>query len=254
MQLPDQPAFAIVPQGVPREEIFSMISNNYNTAWSSEGGSDVCHTSKSLRSLRKAFIAREAGFTLIELMIVLSVITIVAVVAFVGIRKNQWEGAYMRFTDDLVGTMIQARNRAIDDQTQVRVEVSEDRLEVYWIDPDDPPSDTSVFGSGTFLWGNYRDRFDGGMIADAACITGMEPGITPPSEANDAEMPVACGTDLPKAIIFGPDGGFTLADDPLPDAGMTMVIRDTSSAQVYYSIIEMFPGGLIRKFDEIPAP
>ena len=31
-------------------------------------------------------------------------------------------------------------------------------------------------------------------------------------------------------------------------------VRDASSAQIYYSIIEMFPGGLIRKFDEIPAP
>ena len=145
-----------------------------------------------------------------------------------------------------------ARNRAIDDQTVVRVEVSEDRLEVYWIDPDDQPPDTTVFGTGTFLWGNYRDRMDGGLIADQACITGMEPGISPPSEVNNAQMPVACGTNLPRAILFQPDGGFTLDNDPQPDAGMTMVIRDSSSETVYYSIIEMFPGGLIRKFDEIP--
>jgi hypothetical protein len=35
---------------------------------------------------------------------------------------------------------------------------------------------------------------------------------------------------------------------------MTLVVQDASSTQVWYSIIEMFPGGLIRKFDEIPAP
>jgi hypothetical protein len=187
-------------------------------------------------------------------MIVLAVITIVAVIAFVGIRNNQWEGAYLRFTDDLVGTMIQARNRAIDDQTVVRVEVSVDRVEVFWIDPEDPPPDPTVMGTGTLLWGNYRDRIDGGLIADAACITGMEPGISPPSEANDAQLPAGCGTDLPKSILFQPDGSFALEDDPLPDAGMTLVIQDASSDQIYYSIIEMFPGGLIRKFDEIPAP
>jgi prepilin-type N-terminal cleavage/methylation domain-containing protein len=204
--------------------------------------------------LCKPFHARERGFTLTELMIVLSVITIVAVIAFVGIRNNQWEGAYLRFTDDLLGTMSQARNRAIDDQTIVRVEVSDDRLEVFWIDPENPPADPAVFNTGTLLWGNYLDRYDGGLIVDAACITGMEAGISPPSEANNAQLPVACGTDLPRAILFQPDGSFSLPNDPRPDAGMTLVIRDTSSAQVYYSIIEMFPGGLIRKFDEIPAP
>lgn len=187
-------------------------------------------------------------------MIVLSVITIVATMAFVGLRNNQWEGAYLRFTDDLVGTMIQARNRAIDDQTVVRVEVSQDQLEVYWIDPDDQPPDASVPGTGTLLWGNYRDRVDGGLIANEACITGMEAGISAPSETNTAVLPVACGTGLPKSILFQPDGSFALQNDPLPDTGMTLVIQDASSAQVYYSIIEMFPGGLIRKFDEIPAP
>jgi hypothetical protein len=185
-------------------------------------------------------------------MIVLAVITIVAVVAFIGLRNNQYEGAYLRFTDDLVGTMTQARNRAIDDQTQVRVEVSVDRVEVYWIDPEDPPLDATVAGTGVLLWGNYRDRVDGGLIALETCITGMEPGITPPSEVNDAQMPTDCGTNLPKSIIFQPDGSFVLEDEPLPDAGMTLVIKDASSTQIYYSIIEMFPGGLIRKFDEIP--
>lgn len=231
-----------------------MIPNNYSEARNPLGSSDVRQTPQVVPQLRKAFIARQHGFTLTELMIVLSVITIVATVAFIGIRNNQWEGTYLRFTDDLVGTMIQARNRAIDDQTIMRVEVSEDRLEVFWIDPENPPADPGVFGSGTLMWGNYRDRYDGGLIIDAACITGMEPGISPPSEANNAVLPVGCGTDLPKAILFQPDGSFALPNDPRPDAGMTLVIRDTSSAQVYDSIIEMFPGGLIRKFDEIPAP
>src|SRR5689334_15779103 len=135
-----------------------MISTDYRSAADTRRAHFGRLGLKRFQYLRKSFIgAKRAGFTLVELMIVLSVITIVAVIAFVGIRNNQWEGAYMRFTDDLVGTMIQARNRAIDDQTIVRVEVSEDRLEVYWIDPEAPPPDPTVMGSGVFLWGNYRD-------------------------------------------------------------------------------------------------
>jgi len=238
-----------------------MVPKNYNSEGNSRDIREADWPAEQISQPATSFIARsprvqsaasERGFTLTELMIVVSVIAVVAVIAFIGLRNNQYEGAYLRFTDDLVGTMIQARNRAIDDQTLVRVEVSVDRVEVFWIDPEDPPPDPAMVGSGVLLWGNYRDRVDGGLIAAEACITGMEPGIKPPSETNTAQMPTDCGTDLPKSIIFQPDGSFALEDEPQPDAGMTLVIRDASSTQIYYSIIEMFPGGLIRKFDEIP--
>lgn len=176
-------------------------------------------------------------------MIVVSVITIVAIVAFVGIRGDQVEGAYYRFTDDLLGSMIQARNRAIDDQTTVRVEVQADRLEVFWTDPETKQEE--------FLWGNYRAKVDGGLIDELACITGMAAGISPPSEDNDAVMPTACLGGA-QDIVFEPDGSFTLPNDPLQDAGVTLVIKDQSSSANEYSIIEVFPGGLIRKFDNIP--
>ena len=185
-------------------------------------------------------------------MIVLAVITIVATTAFIGLRNNQWEGAYLRFTDDLEGTMIQARNRAIDDQTVVRVEVRSDRVEVFWIDPDDPLPDNTAFGSGVPLWGTYISNIDGGLVSGEACITGIEAGIVPPSEAIGTAMPTACGTNLPRRILFRPDGSFLVPEEPDTDAGFTLVVKDESSAQNYYSIIEMFPGGLIRKFDEIP--
>ncbi len=189
--------------------------------------------------------AQMRGFTLIELMIVLAVLTIVSVVAFIGIRNNQWEGAYYRFTDDLLGSLVQARNRAIDEQTTVRVEIQSDRLEVFVTDPESKQEN--------FEWGNYRENIDGGLLGEQACITGMALGISAPSEVNDAVLPEDCLGGI-QDIIFQPDGSFSLVDDPSPDAGMTMVIRDGSSASIQYSIIEMFPGGLIRKFDEISAP
>ena len=178
------------------------------------------------RSARaKSRSARERGFTLTELMIVVAVIAVVATIAFVGLRNNQFEGAYLRFTDDLVGTMVQARNRAIDDQTTVRVEVSATQVEVFWIDPESPVADPLINGTGVLLWGNYINNVDGGLIAAEACITGMEPGITPPSQPNNAQMPTQCGTDLPKSILFRPDGGFELQNEPLPDANPTTNIH-----------------------------
>ena len=172
-----------------------MISSAHAT----RPGQDQPGSPQSVAALRKKYRAR--GFTLIELMVVLSVLTIVAVIAFVGIRNNQWEGAYLRFTDDLAGSMTQARNRAIDDQTTVRVQVQEDRLEVFWTDP--------TTKQEVFVWGNYRSKVDGGLLGDRACITGMSPGITPPSQPNDAEMPLSC-LGGQQNIIFQPDGTFTL--------------------------------------------
>ena len=59
---------------------------------------------------------------------------------------------------------------------------------------------------------------------------------------------------MPTSILFQPDGSFHLSDDSVSDAGLTLVVQDASSDLVYYSIIEVFPGGLIRKIDEMPAP
>src|SRR5688572_373702 len=72
-----------------------MISNHYSDASNTHDASVQRPNLQEFRDLRKPFIvrARQTGFTLIELMIVLGVITIVAVIAFVGIRNNQWEGA-----------------------------------------------------------------------------------------------------------------------------------------------------------------
>ena len=81
----------------------------------------------------------------------------------------------------------------------------------------------------------------------------MSPGITPPSQPNNAQLPTGCLGGV-ESIIFEPDGTFTLPNDPWPDAGMTLVVVDQSSNAKTYSIIEMFPGGLVRKFDEIPEP
>lgn len=226
-----------------------MISSAYGTSTDGAPRGIAPAGPQFSSALRKHFIAgsleRSRAFTLIELMVVLLVMTIVATVSFIGIRSNQWEGAYLRFTDDLAGSITQARNRAIDDQTTVRVQVGSDRLEVFWTDPNTKQE--------LFLWGNYRERIDGGLLGTQACITGMSPGITPPSQPNNAQLPTGCLGGV-ESIIFEPDGTFTLPNDPWPDAGMTLVVVDQSSNAKTYSIIEMFPGGLVRKFDEIPEP
>ncbi|WP_146156127.1 type IV pilin protein, partial [Enhygromyxa salina] len=90
-----------------------MVPNTYMPQGNPRGAADVCPRLKGFRILRNPFVVdgrsrrprrglQQAGFTLTEIMIVLAVITIVATIAFVGLRNNQWEGAYLRFTDDLV--------------------------------------------------------------------------------------------------------------------------------------------------------
>ena len=74
---------------------------------------ELARPSEGISQLAKDFIAedpatespqrraRERGFTLTELMIVVSVIAVVATIAFIGLRNNQFDGAYLRFTDEI---------------------------------------------------------------------------------------------------------------------------------------------------------
>ena len=173
-------------------------------------------------------------------MIVVVILSFVAATIFVGLRADQFESAYLSYTDDVLGSLIQARDVAIDDQTQVHVMIDEDGVEVFRVDPETNSVD--------FQWGHYVDNVDGGMLMDKACIAGMFAGIKPAIEGVDEDMPTDClgGTEQ---LTFEPDGSFTLPNSPFPDAGMTLVVADLESDN--YSLIEVWPGGMVRKFDEV---
>ncbi|GEM_PF-4035215 len=211
---------------------------------------------QSLSELRKKFTApglwpwvrggRAAGFTLIEMMIVLVVLTIVGTIAFAGMSRHRFEGAYAEFTDDLAGALVRSRNHAIDFQTRVSVTISAGQLIARNEEPEDNPGDPGT--DATEFWAVNRSALEGGLLENEACIRGFMVGV----QKDDGDLPEDCLAGE-QTITFLPDGSFELAGtDYLDGQGATMVVSDDRTETVY-TLIEIFPGGYIRTFDKVSA-
>ncbi len=205
------------------------------------------HTGRSgLRPARPP----ERGFTLIELMVVVAVLAVVAAVAFAGFRQDQFRGLQRRWVADVQGAIITARNFAIDEQTQVRVLVSWNEVDVLALD-----QATNVY--------NRIDRVALESGADhllatgqVVCNFGLQSGIVTPAMADNVniDLPTDCLQDQ-QELVFGPDGSFS---DPngtflatVDHAGATLYIGDKQNpADVKLYAVQIFPGGLIRAFDK----
>ena len=219
-----------------------MISNTSTHRLEDRGVRGGRRTPQSSGALRKDVRARKAlGFTLIEVMIVVVVLSIVATIAFVGIGQNRFEGKYREFTGEIIGLITTARNRAIDDQTLVQVRVYEDKVLVFDQDPTDK--------QWRELRSIKRDEIAGNILGNKACIYGFYSGVQVPSQALDVVVPNACLNTL-QILEFQPDGNFVfIGDDTLGGAngtGTTLDLADLRTAQVRHTLIEIFPGGLIR--------
>ena len=116
------------------------------------------------------------GFSLIELMVTIGVVTILGAVAFAGMRQNEFEGQYLRFVQDVRGTLVAARNHAIDEQTPVRVDVDDDEVIVTaW----NPVTDTWDLINRIVM----TDQTDGLLITDnRVCIYGFGEGVQTPAQ------------------------------------------------------------------------
>ncbi len=187
------------------------------------------------------------GFTLIELMVVVSIVAIASALAVGAVRQDEVSGRYKRFVDDVSGRLTQARNRAIDDQTQVRLDLYPDRVEM------------RVYDQITDQWvdaGAERVAdVDGGVLVNNAdvCIFGIVSGAQPPSTAQNVAAPTNCMTSSER-MTFEPDGTFTVAGNALTvdDAGATLWIGDrTLASNPKISMIQVFPGGLMRTFEQV---
>ncbi|MEE9386647.1 MAG: prepilin-type N-terminal cleavage/methylation domain-containing protein [Nannocystaceae bacterium] len=190
------------------------------------------------------------GFTLIEVMIVVVVISIVAAITITGVRQDQFQGAYRRYTDDLLGSVTRARNLAIDRQTLVALAIDKDGVEVSWTDPA-----TQI--SGEALWRASRSLVQAGILAvhDRACVYGVYVGVQMFEGQVDsaaAAAPTACLSGS-ETLRFFPDGHVEWDGRALNGAGVTLVVADRRTAEVKESHIQVFPGGLIRKIDNVAA-
>lgn len=190
---------------------------------------------------------QQSGFSLIELMVTIGVVTILAAIAFAGLRQDEFEGQYRRFVQDSRGALVQARNHAIDQQTPVRVDVTNEQLLI------------TAWNSTTDTW----DRIHAVVMSDATdvllrtdervCIYGFGEGVQTPSQLATIIPPSDCLSEMQR-LRFEADGTFTdpLNDFQVPNSGVTLWIGDRSvPGEERAALIQVFPGGLIRAFDNV---
>ncbi|MCX4242797.1 pilus assembly FimT family protein [Paraliomyxa miuraensis] len=192
--------------------------------------------------------ALERGFTLIELMVTLSVLVLVAVAAFAGFRRNEEEGQRKRFVSAVHGAITQARNHAIDEQTPVRVDVDATSMTL------------TAWNPVTETWELFERvamtvQRDALLLDDAkVCIFGLGTGVQTPAQAQNVLPPDDCLPGV-QTLRFEPDGTFSDPNNAfsvVPNAGVTLWIGDrTVAGELSYALVQVFPGGLIRTFDEV---
>lgn len=187
------------------------------------------------------------GFSLIELMVTIGVVTILAAIAFAGVRQNEFEGQYRRFVQDVRGVFVTARNHAIDEQTPVRVDVEDDEILV------------TAWNEVNETW-DLIDRIVMTVSTDAllmtddrVCILGFGEGVQTPAQFDTITPPSTC-LGAVERLRFESDGTFTdpLDDFSVPNSGVSLWIADRSvPGNERRAIVQVFPGGLIRVFDDI---
>ncbi len=190
----------------------------------------------------------QAGFSLIELMVTISIVVLLSVVAFEGFRRNELTGQRKRFVSAVHGAFTQARNYAIDEQTPVRVSIDATSMTL------------TAWNQVTETWDLFErvgmtDQREALILeGNIVCIYGLGTGVQTPAQAQDVAPPNDCIV-APQLLLFSPDGTFS---DPnstfsaVPNAGVTLWIGDrTTPGQVSYAMIQVFPGGLIRAFEDV---
>lgn len=200
------------------------------------------------------------GFTLVELLVTLAVLVLLSVAAFAGFRRNETAGQRKRFVSGVHGAITQARNYAIDEQTPVRVEIDSAMVTLTaW----NPVSETWEL----FERVSMTDQRDALIRAggDQVCIHGLGTGVQTPAQAQDVAPPADC-LGGQQRLRFEPDGTFGVPQEEgpggsyvpvsgVPNAGITLWIGDHSiPGEVTYAMIQLFPGGLIRTFEEVSSP
>lgn len=202
-----------------------------------------------LHRRRRAAVLDQSGFTLIELMVTLAVLTVVAAIAFAGMRQNEFAGQVRRFVADAEGAIVSARNRAIDEQTQVDVLVEARSLTIQALD--------QATNTWTPVHRVQLDTQSTSLVSldDVVCVYGLAAGVQTPAQAVDHTPPSDC-VGSQQVLRFEPDGTFS---DPeaewsteVDNAGVSLWIGDRSvpSAEKL-TVIQVFPGGLVRMFEAL---
>jgi type II secretory pathway pseudopilin PulG len=186
---------------------------------------------------------------MIELMVVLAVVAALGAVAAVGFRRNEFSNQRARFVADVEGVIVQARNAAIDQQTQVRVDVDSAQVVI------------TAYQQTTATWTMVNraalENSNASLITAGAvtpvCIYGFTPGVQTPSQATTVDPPSDCVAGTQR-LVFEADGRFSdpnNAFNAVPNAGATLWIADRTLGTPKYSFVQIYPGGLVRTFEDL---
>lgn len=192
------------------------------------------------------------GFTLIELMVVVAIISISAAVTFAGIRSDAYSNAHEQFAEEIGAQVMRARDTAIDEQTEVQMKVQAGGLSSQLYDQT----------TGTWVTQSYvrREQFGGGVLGEDTCIVTVMPLVYAPGDApNDPFPQSACPANSGAtffALSFKPDGSYEVVADKTgwnspAQAGWTFVVRDGRANEPRYALVELFPTGLVRVHQHI---
>lgn len=218
---------------------------------------------KMTASLRKKVRERKArrsrrGFTLIEMLVVVVIITVFASVALSGMAANMFDSTYRRFIGDVTNMVVRARRLATTEQTQVWVEFSAStngvEAQLGWIDPS---PNSATYGQSVDLENLSLAEYDGNRLGNnqgygetPACVYPLMVGIRAPSQAQSWNSDTGCLT-TDSRVVFLPGGTLayqqagSLVD--LQGAGLVIPIVDqrvpSNRSAVY---VQVYPGGLVR--------
>lgn len=174
-------------------------------------------------------------------MVVMVVLTIVATATISRAGLKSADSAFRQYTADVMDTFLAARARAIDDQTIVFLTMDPEGVDLAWIDPDT--------GLRELLWAHREGNYGGGILSTSTCNGGLYNGVVAPGETLP-ESSFACITEA-QELRFMPDGSFRFAGAQDAPAGVTAIVtRDEGGVRVA-SVIEVYPGGNIRKIDNV---
>lgn len=174
-------------------------------------------------------------------MIVLVVLTIVATATMSRAGLQNADTAFRDYTSDILDSFLTARARAIDDQTPVFLTMQPEGVDLEWIDPDT--------GLRELIWMHREANYGGGVIKDKACNGGLYNGVVAPGETR-ATSSFACITQA-QQLTFMPDGSFRFAGAQGAPAGVTAVVAREAEGGRIGTVIEVYPGGNIRRIDNV---